>query len=63
MQDYATQQLNAKLKAEEDYEKSLPKCALCGEPIYEYVFEINGETLCENCMNDNHRRPVEDYLD
>lgn len=43
--------------------KKMPVCTCCGEHIYEYVYEISGETLCEECLNESYRRPVEDYID
>lgn len=38
-----------------------PVCCECDEPIQEEMcFEINGEYICETCMNDNHRKYTED---
>lgn len=40
----------------------LPKCEHCGEPIQsDYYYEIGNECLCEDCLNDNFRKDVEDY--
>ena len=34
-------------------ERKLPKCDLCGEPIYEdYAFRISGDLICERCIED-----------
>ena len=35
-------------------------CDCCGNEIYEgdYVFEIDGEKLCEECLNAEYRRVV-----
>ena len=39
----------------------LPECCECGERIQdEYCFEINDEYICEECLNDNHRKHTED---
>lgn len=38
----------------------LPKCDCCGEPIQaEHYFEIHGEILCEECMNERYRKAVD----
>lgn len=38
--------------------EQLPECADCGEPIQdEYAFYIDGEWICESCM-DSYRREV-----
>lgn len=44
------------------WEDSLPHCDRCGEPIDDYVYEIDGEILCHDCVVDKYRRDVEDYL-
>ena len=37
--------------------KLLPRCCECDEAIQdEYCYEINGEYICEQCMDDNHRK-------
>lgn len=39
-------------------------CTECGKPIYngESYYEINGEKLCEDCMNDHrHLMDYDDY--
>lgn len=42
----------------------LPVCCECDQPIQdEYFFEINGEPLCEQCLNENHRKRTEDYVE
>ena len=42
----------------------LPVCCECGGTVQdEYFFEINGEYLCEQCLIENHRRAVEDYVE
>lgn len=43
---------------------SLPKCAYCNEPIQDdCYFEINGECVCEDCLNEHHRKWVDDYVE
>lgn len=45
------------------YEDRLPKCDYCGEPIHDdYLYDINGEIICEECLKENFRRKVEDYM-
>ena len=64
MRDRVLEELNAHLRKEEEYEKSLPKCAYCGEPIQDdYCFKINGEVICEDCCNDNFRHNTEEFMD
>ncbi len=39
----------------------LPVCRCCGERIQnKYYFYIEGNILCEDCMNDKYRRSVEE---
>ena len=46
---------------EQALEESL-HCEYCGKPIQDdYCYEINGEILCEVCLNDNFKRSVELY--
>lgn len=40
----------------------LPRCERCGEPLDTYLFEIDDEVLCEDCVAAKFRRNVEDYL-
>lgn len=47
---------------EDEYEK-LPICDCCGERIQdEYCYVINGDYICESCMEEN-RRSVESIID
>ncbi len=42
----------------------LPRCSECGNPIQEEeCWEFNDELICEQCLNDNHRKRVEDYVE
>lgn len=39
----------------------LPVCCECGEPIQDdYCYEFNDEYICEGCLNDYHRKAVDD---
>lgn len=41
----------------------LPECSECGEKIQDaYCFEVNDELICPKCMNNNHRKWVEDIV-
>lgn len=41
----------------------LPKCSYCGEPIQgDCYYEINDEAICEECLNDNFRKWVDDFV-
>jgi len=33
-------------------------CKCCGVPLYEgdYLYTVNGDHLCEDCLNDMYRR-------
>lgn len=40
-----------------------PKCSMCCEYIQdEHFYEINDEVICEECIKDNFRKNVEDYI-
>ena len=44
--------------------EKLPICYECGEPIQDdECFEINDELICPECLKDNHRKKVEDYIE
>jgi formylmethanofuran dehydrogenase subunit E len=44
--------------------EKLPKCSYCCEHIQdEYLYEINDELVCEECLNQNFRKNVEDYIE
>lgn len=34
------------------------ECTCCGARLYEgdYLYTVNGEELCEDCLNDEYRR-------
>ena len=42
----------------EEQDKKLetaPRCDYCGEVLYDYYFDIMGDHVCENCINDMKR--------
>jgi hypothetical protein len=44
--------------------EELPVCHNCEEHIQDgYYYEIDGLVLCKECLNDNYRKSVDDYLD
>lgn len=51
----------------EEQEKKLqkmPVCSYCDSHIQdEYLYEINDELICEECLKDNFRKNVEDYIE
>lgn len=44
--------------AQPDEPSPKAKCDCCGDDLYEgdYIFTVNGENLCMDCLNDNYRR-------
>ena len=49
-------------KEQQEWEDRLPCCDKCGEKVDDYVYDIDGEILCIECMIAKFRRDVEDYL-
>ena len=48
----------------EDKLQKMPKCSYCSEHIQDdYLYEIDGEIICEECVNENFRKNVEDYIE
>ena len=44
--------------------KKMPVCSYCDEHIQdEHLYEINDEVICEECINQNFRKNVEDYIE
>lgn len=42
----------------------LPKCDKCKKRIQdEYLYEIEGQLLCEGCMKDLYRHDTEEYME
>lgn len=44
--------------------EKLPRCSECHNRIMgDYYYEINGEVMCEVCLEEGHRKWVEDYVE
>lgn len=44
-------------------ETSLPQCDFCGKHIQDdYVYDIDNELYCEDCMKSHFRKPIEKYM-
>lgn len=44
--------------------EKMPVCSICDEYIQDdYLYEINDEVICEECLKDNFRKNVEDYIE
>lgn len=44
-------------------ELKLPRCCECDNPITDEIcFEFDGELFCKNCIIENHRKWVDDYV-
>ena len=42
----------------------LPVCCECGYPIQtDECYEFNDELICPDCLRDNHRKWVDDYVE
>ena len=37
----------------------LPECDYCGKTVDDYYYNINGDIICEDCLNENFRVTVE----
>lgn len=54
---------NYDAECEEELER-LPMCEACGERIQDdYLYDIDGYILCEECMNDIYRHSTENYME
>ena len=48
----------------EEWLNSLPVCDCCGEPIQDdFCYEINGDMICEDCLDMHFRKAVEDIVE
>jgi formylmethanofuran dehydrogenase subunit E len=43
-----------------DEEELLPHCDYCGEPIYECYYDIDGDIVCKDCLDDNFKKWVDE---
>lgn len=52
-------------EAEKERElQRLPVCCECDKPIQsDECYEINDELICPDCLKDNHRKWVDDYVE
>jgi len=54
-------------KYDSDREKALeklPHCSDCNEPIQDDIcYLINDEPICEDCLNSNYKKYVEDLIE
>lgn len=51
-------------RQQEEWLNSLPVCDCCGEPIQDdFCYEINGELICTDCLETNHKKCTEDYIE
>ena len=49
---------------QQDIERErLPKCEKCDRPMRWFCYEVDGKIICEECLNDNHRKLVDDFVD
>jgi formylmethanofuran dehydrogenase subunit E len=51
-------------EAEQEREASVyPVCTCCGETIFDdFLYTIDGEILCTDCLNDQYRHYTEDFM-
>lgn len=44
--------------------RNLPECEYCGHKIQDdFFYLINGEIICEECLNDSFRKRVDDFIE
>lgn len=41
---------------------NLPRCDFCNEPMTEDFYEINGENICEVCLDRFFKKDIGDYV-
>lgn len=50
--------------AQEDWLEQRPTCHECGHKIQsDFYYCINNEVFCEDCMNENFRKDIEDFYE
>ena len=48
----------------DDDDTPLPVCDFCGRRISDpYYYEVMGDVICEDCMNEEYRRDTDDYVE
>jgi len=64
---YVPDYLDLYKRYEEDQERRLkhrPVCCICDEHVQDdFYYEINGEVVCRNCLEDHCKKYVEDYIE
>jgi hypothetical protein len=48
---------------EEEEKKKRPHCCICGEPIYDFLYDFLGAIYCEDCMNARYRHDADNYIE
>lgn len=44
-------------------EEELPRCDYCNKRINDdYVYDIDGDIICEDCLRKHYRQPIENYI-
>ena len=62
--DWVTIDLERHEREQEAWLRSRPVCAWCGEPIQEEMcYDIAGELVCENCIDDCRTETPEDWYE
>ena len=51
-------QWEAHERKQEQEQSKYPTCDHCGNPMYEYLFKIDEEILCEDCVKYLYREEV-----
>lgn len=50
-------------RQQEEWLNSRPVCDCCGEPIQDdFCYEINGDLICEDCLDMYFRKAVDDII-
>lgn len=50
-------------RQQEEWLNSLPVCDCCGEPIQDdFCYGINGDLICEDCLDMHFRKAVDDII-
>ena len=44
---------------QQEYESRLPVCEMCETAIDDFLWEIDGEFLCDDCAKEKYRRSVD----
>ena len=62
MDNYQLWRMNEDRKEREA--ERFPKCTYCAEPIFDdYLFDINDEIICEDCLNTHFRKDASNYYE